>query len=599
MAALSVQVPYPVFYDRDGQPLDSGRIYIGEANLDPVTNPIATYYDEALTIPAAQPLITSNGYIYRNGTPAQIYVDGVNFSILVNDSKGLLVYSFPEGTGISPNASSITYNEGSVGAIDRTVESRLQDYVSVKDFGAVGDGSTDDTAAINAAISGLSGQNTVGLYFPEGVYKVTSSINVNRSQISLVGAGMTATVIRCHTDGVNVFDVRNAAPNAISNVVVSDMQIDIGGSVSTTSGAGIYLERAASVIINNVSLGSHQNSLQIMGCFNVIVNNSIISYASGSAGGRNGVYISKATAPYSSAQSGNIFISNMTATGGGNPLDTATPGAAYGILFDSVDGLWVNNSYFGYFDQASACGNLLNDNITGIKFDNTWLDNSRNFGLWLKGSGSGVIGMHEFVGLRMVGGPNCTYNAYIEGLWGDIHFNGGHAEQAISHNIAVISSGSNIIFDGFDCIGSQLRTAQSCMYFNGPDYVRIVGCTLNGNSTTATLYGFYINDGTGHVVVGNTITNCGVAGLFDGAADFWTAADNMDATTTNTFPITNSASGAYYYLMNIGQKSTGWGTPTGASKIANFPGATATLTQCSQTVAQIITELKSTGILAD
>ena len=86
MAALSIQVPYPVFYDRDGLPLDSGRIYIGEANLDPVTNPIATYYDQALTIPAAQPLITSAGYIYRNGTPTQVYVDAADFSILVNDN---------------------------------------------------------------------------------------------------------------------------------------------------------------------------------------------------------------------------------------------------------------------------------------------------------------------------------------------------------------------------------------------------------------------------------------------------------------------------------------------------------------------------------
>ena len=151
MAALSVQVPYPVFYDRDGQPLDNGNIYIGDANLDPIANPLQVYYDEALTIAATQPLKTSNGYVYRNGTPAQIYVNADNFSILVRDSNNTLVYSFPDGASIVAGANSIVYNEGSVGAIDRTVELRLQDRVSIKDFGAIGDGITDDTDAINAA----------------------------------------------------------------------------------------------------------------------------------------------------------------------------------------------------------------------------------------------------------------------------------------------------------------------------------------------------------------------------------------------------------------------------------------------------------------
>lgn len=122
MAAISVQVPYPVFYDRDGQPLDNGNIYIGDANQDPVTNPIQVYYDEALTITASQPLKTSGGYVYRNGTPAQLYVNANDFSILVNDSKNTLVYSLPEATGIVVGAGSVsydptvTYSAGSLGA---------------------------------------------------------------------------------------------------------------------------------------------------------------------------------------------------------------------------------------------------------------------------------------------------------------------------------------------------------------------------------------------------------------------------------------------------------------------------------------------------
>ena len=183
MAALSIQVPFPVFYDRDGQPLDNGNIYIGVANLDPLTNPLQVYYDDALTITASQPLKTSGGYVYRNGTPAQLYVNATDFSITVNDSKNLFVYSFPEGTGISPNASGITYNEGSAGAVNRSVESRLRDRVSVKDFGAVGDGVVDDTAAIQAALNGNVGGD---VWFPEGIYKVTATLTVP-PRVRLVG----------------------------------------------------------------------------------------------------------------------------------------------------------------------------------------------------------------------------------------------------------------------------------------------------------------------------------------------------------------------------------------------------------------------------
>jgi hypothetical protein len=177
MAALSVQVPYPVFYDRDGTPLDNGNIYIGVANLDPVTNPLQVYYDEALTITASQPLITSNGYIYRNGTPAQVYVDALNFSILVNDEKNLLVYSFPDGTGIDAGASAsnidftgfkgqvgkvsdLADNDGSdwigflqtgASAVAISAQDKMRQTVTPQDFGAVANGVTNDTAAFIAA----------------------------------------------------------------------------------------------------------------------------------------------------------------------------------------------------------------------------------------------------------------------------------------------------------------------------------------------------------------------------------------------------------------------------------------------------------------
>lgn len=171
MTPLSIQVPFPVFQGRDGQPLENGYIWIGEPNLNPQTNPVVAYYDAALTIVAPQPLRTLNGYVSRAGTPAQIYVDGANFSILVQDSKGSMVYNFPNGTGIGADACGITYNPPFAGAVAIPVCEKLAETISVKDFGAVGDGVTDDTAALIAAAAALQDGQT--LDFVEGTYLVS------------------------------------------------------------------------------------------------------------------------------------------------------------------------------------------------------------------------------------------------------------------------------------------------------------------------------------------------------------------------------------------------------------------------------------------
>ena len=202
MAALPVQVPYPVFYDRDGAPLDNGNIYIGVANLDPVTNPLQVYYDEALTLTASQPLITSNGYVYRNGTPTQLYVNATSFSISVNNANNTLVYSFPENTSI--NAASIEYDPPFTGAVTSgyTVFDKLEQYISITDFGAVGDGVTDNTIVLQAAIDAAATANKT-LYWPAGVYIITSTLDIRNKKISWVGDNYytNATEVRGNFNG--------------------------------------------------------------------------------------------------------------------------------------------------------------------------------------------------------------------------------------------------------------------------------------------------------------------------------------------------------------------------------------------------------------
>lgn len=67
--------------------------------------------------------------------------------------------------------------QSGTGAVERTIESKLQDGVSVKDFGAVGDGISDDTVFIQAALSAAAGKT---VYFPKPTvsYKISSVISI-------------------------------------------------------------------------------------------------------------------------------------------------------------------------------------------------------------------------------------------------------------------------------------------------------------------------------------------------------------------------------------------------------------------------------------
>lgn len=84
--------------------------------------------------------------------------------------------------------------------IVRTVQEKLDDFASVRDFGAMGDGVTDDTQAINRALYQLycRESNTAvrrTLYFPAGTYVITESV-VIPTFAKLVGEGADCTIIQ-------------------------------------------------------------------------------------------------------------------------------------------------------------------------------------------------------------------------------------------------------------------------------------------------------------------------------------------------------------------------------------------------------------------
>lgn len=94
----------------------------------------------------------------------------------------------------SAGAAMVGWIQAGTGAVYRLVQDELRDRISVKQFGAVGDGVADDTAAIQAALNRASTLVGAKVRVPRGTYKCTASLNISK-YTQLVGEGRTASVL--------------------------------------------------------------------------------------------------------------------------------------------------------------------------------------------------------------------------------------------------------------------------------------------------------------------------------------------------------------------------------------------------------------------
>jgi hypothetical protein len=122
------------------------------------------------------------------------------------------------------------------------------DWFNVKVYGAVGNGTTDDTAAIQTAINAMPSAGGI-VYLPTGTYRITSALTI-KSDIFLRGAGANATILKqtsTTAHGVYALTARRMS--------FEDLQI-LGPGSGVGSGTGIYLDTSGSAVaqcqFNNV-----------------------------------------------------------------------------------------------------------------------------------------------------------------------------------------------------------------------------------------------------------------------------------------------------------------------------------------------------------
>ena len=314
---VMVQPPFITFKDVDGDPLESGYVYIGEYGLNPEVSPVSLYWDKDLSIPAAQPLRTLGGYASRGGTPSNIFISERRYSITVRDKNQQLVYSnlFYEEpipyANISGNPFHIVadYAEFRQGFIDGDyaagdivfvtdigirgyffVEAGSDDdggiYISdggslqgtrfidgakrnVQWYGA-GQGASDDTDAFNAALmaDAVHSQTVqrISVYVAPGNYNVLGTVYVRKGQ-SLFGDGGASARLFMSTSGSikmgersdGVVDPGGAPPN------VSDLFLEGGNRSIEVSVSGYSIRNIfSSFSTGGVRCGGSDGS--ISGC---------------------------------------------------------------------------------------------------------------------------------------------------------------------------------------------------------------------------------------------------------------------------------------------------------------------------------------------
>lgn len=164
-------------------------------------------------------------------------------------------------TNLNTDKQEKTFTQAGAGAVARTVEAKLKDVVSVKDFGAVGDGVADDRVAINAAIAAAAGKT---LYFPAGTYLVNllaaTGLGTPPANTSFVGDGRSSSFLdirAASTDYLNVFNASN------ENLCFEDLKIKLTLLGGGTAALFIFVANSSGFKLKNCDLSSSSSVVNL------------------------------------------------------------------------------------------------------------------------------------------------------------------------------------------------------------------------------------------------------------------------------------------------------------------------------------------------
>lgn len=220
--------------------------------------------------------VSVDGITYVPGVDHTLVGTSLVFTTPPPDGAEILArYGQGMGSGYAGDALDIAYQPA--GGTVRTVQDKLREVISVKDFGATGDGTTDDTAEIQAAVTQAGVEGGV-VFVPSGTY-ISTTIDIP-SNVAIYGEGPGISIIKrkaAHT--APILRALGVEATRLENISISDLTVEgletFGtADVSQATGHGIWIAYADNVLIENVrSTGHNHNGIHLTSVSKSLVKN--------------------------------------------------------------------------------------------------------------------------------------------------------------------------------------------------------------------------------------------------------------------------------------------------------------------------------------
>jgi hypothetical protein len=245
-------------------PADNG-VYLAQTGLWPRARDLATADDFSgpviITVeegtagrnsfytflPAGPVTVGATPITFSEGLPEEVLGDGAALSVLgrasnttgpradiVAGSDGAILRRSGTVLGFgNANASFVEVAQPGPGAVTRTVAAKFSESLSVLDYGAAGNGSTDDTAAFQNAFNRATVLGGAAIKIPKGRYRLTGPVTLPDTKIEIFGEPGAVIELAHATAGIFLtYDMAPANPQFVFNIHDLDFKAVSGGTIS-------------------------------------------------------------------------------------------------------------------------------------------------------------------------------------------------------------------------------------------------------------------------------------------------------------------------------------------------------------------------------